>query len=231
MTKVTLNNVGSLIDATTAATAINNNFDTIETAFDNTLSRDGTAPNTMRASLDMNSNNIINLPAATTTGEPVTFEVFEAALIGQGNLPSGGTTNQVLTKTSNTDFAVGWSSTINGVTLDNNAWTIYNPSFASSTGTAITSGRYKRIGKSCFYSVSFTFTSAITGNISVGLPFAATSLSVQGVAGRELVTSGKIVAGDISAGSSVIENIRFYDNTLPSASTSSFAINGVYEVA
>ncbi len=38
MTRVTLNNVGSLIDATTAQTTINNNNTTIQTAFDNTLS-------------------------------------------------------------------------------------------------------------------------------------------------------------------------------------------------
>lgn len=110
MTKVTLNNVGSLIDATTAATTINNNSSTITTAFDNTLSRDGTAPNTMSAPIDMNGKNILNLPAATAAGEPVTFEVFEAALIGHGNVPLGGTTGQVLAKTSNTDFATAWTS-------------------------------------------------------------------------------------------------------------------------
>ena len=45
---------------------LNANFALIETALENTLSRDGTAPNTMSAALDMNSNRILNLPTAAT---------------------------------------------------------------------------------------------------------------------------------------------------------------------
>lgn len=45
-----------------SATALNSNFDKIEEAFDNTLSRDGSGPNFMETELDMNSNRIINLP-------------------------------------------------------------------------------------------------------------------------------------------------------------------------
>lgn len=40
---------------------INQNFAAIETAFDNTLSRDGSLPNQMEADLDMNSNDILNV--------------------------------------------------------------------------------------------------------------------------------------------------------------------------
>lgn len=66
MSKITLNNVGSLLDATTAATTINNNSAAIVSAYDNTLSRDGTSPNQMGASLDMNSNDILNVNTLTT---------------------------------------------------------------------------------------------------------------------------------------------------------------------
>jgi hypothetical protein len=52
---------------------LNANFALIETALENTLSRDGTAPNSMSASLDMNSNRILNLPTAATNNEPVTL--------------------------------------------------------------------------------------------------------------------------------------------------------------
>lgn len=41
-------------------TQLNNNFQLIEEAFDNTLSRDGSTPNTMEADLDMNGNQILN---------------------------------------------------------------------------------------------------------------------------------------------------------------------------
>jgi hypothetical protein len=58
MSKVPLNNIGS---AYGAIGALNDNFDTIEQGFDNTLSRDGTGPNQMEANFDMNSNDILNV--------------------------------------------------------------------------------------------------------------------------------------------------------------------------
>lgn len=89
MTKVTLNDVGNLIDATTAKTTINGNYSTIETAFDNTLSRDGTLPNHMDAELDMNSNRIINLVEAVGSAEPVRKKEFDEAVFAPlGLLPS-----------------------------------------------------------------------------------------------------------------------------------------------
>lgn len=44
-----------------SAPTINANYDKIVTAFDNTLSRDGSAPNTMSADIDMNNNDILNV--------------------------------------------------------------------------------------------------------------------------------------------------------------------------
>lgn len=41
--------------------ALNDNFTAIRDAFDNTVSRDGSTPNTMTADLDMNSNGILNV--------------------------------------------------------------------------------------------------------------------------------------------------------------------------
>lgn len=61
MTKVTLNNVGNLTNEDSALGTINSNSQTIEEAFDNTLSRDGTSPNEMESDLDMNDNDVINV--------------------------------------------------------------------------------------------------------------------------------------------------------------------------
>ena len=60
MAKLTLSNItsGYLPIAT-----VNANWDLIETALENTLSRDGTSPNTMGANLDMNSYDILNVDA------------------------------------------------------------------------------------------------------------------------------------------------------------------------
>lgn len=66
----------TLTDITTgyaSAAAQNANNALIEAALENTLSRDGTSPNTMSAQLDMNSQRITNLPNAVNNSEPVTL--------------------------------------------------------------------------------------------------------------------------------------------------------------
>lgn len=60
MAKLTLADVADLRAADTAVTTINNNFTAIENAIENTLSRDGSIPNTMGSDLDLNSNDILN---------------------------------------------------------------------------------------------------------------------------------------------------------------------------
>ena len=67
-----------------ATTAINANNDAIEAAFENTLSRDGTAPNTMNATLDMNSQNIVNLPDGTANQHPATIAQLNALSLSGG---------------------------------------------------------------------------------------------------------------------------------------------------
>lgn len=74
MTKVTLATVGNLRNESTGLEIINDNFDDIETAFENTLSRNGASPNTMSANLDMNSNRIINLPLPVLATEPIRLD-------------------------------------------------------------------------------------------------------------------------------------------------------------
>lgn len=62
MPKLTLANVANITgNEQSAISTINNNSDLIETALENTLSRDGTTPNSMSADFDMNSNDILNV--------------------------------------------------------------------------------------------------------------------------------------------------------------------------
>lgn len=68
---VTLNTVGNLQDTTTAQTVLNANNALIETAFSDVLSLSGVSPNQMQSNLDMNSNQILNLPAPATINSPV----------------------------------------------------------------------------------------------------------------------------------------------------------------
>lgn len=114
MAKITLTPIVNLQNETTAVNAINNNSNAITTAFDNTLSRDGTQPNTMNADIDMNSNRVLNLPTPVSNYEPI--RVIDGATIATGGsinvspLPAGGTTNQILKKNSNTNFDVSWTA-------------------------------------------------------------------------------------------------------------------------
>ena len=64
MPKVSLNTIGSRYGS---IDALNDNFDAIEAAIENTLSLDGTSPNAMEADLDMNSNNILNTGSVYTS--------------------------------------------------------------------------------------------------------------------------------------------------------------------
>lgn len=68
--KITLTQLSSLENETTAINQINGNSVTIVAGFDNTLSRNGTSPNQMGASLDMNSFQILNLPSPGTINSP-----------------------------------------------------------------------------------------------------------------------------------------------------------------
>jgi hypothetical protein len=61
--KPTIVNVASGFQSTTT---INNNFENVKNAFDNTLSLDGSTPNAMQADIDMNSNDIINVNSLST---------------------------------------------------------------------------------------------------------------------------------------------------------------------
>lgn len=137
MTKVTLNNVGTLIDATTAQTVINANNDALETAIDNTLSLDGTAPNAMLSTFDMNSQQMINLPAPATNNSPLRLQDL-TLFTGSGtitNLPAGGTTGQVLAKTSGADYALGYTNSVTSVGLSLPADFTVTGSPVTTTGT------------------------------------------------------------------------------------------------
>lgn len=76
MAKISLQNIANLQNESTVTAAFTANNAAIATAFENTLSRDGTTPNSMSADLDMNSNSILNLPDALTDQEPVTLGQF-----------------------------------------------------------------------------------------------------------------------------------------------------------
>lgn len=77
MTRLSYSSLSNLNGASAVA-SINANFAAVQTELEKALYRDGTATNSMTADLDMNSNNILNLPAAATSTEPVRKAEFDA---------------------------------------------------------------------------------------------------------------------------------------------------------
>lgn len=85
MAKLTLNDVTS---GYSAATVINANNDRTEAALENTLSRDGSTPNGMNASLDMNSNRVVNLGSPQSGTDAARWADVTSALAISTALPS-----------------------------------------------------------------------------------------------------------------------------------------------
>ena len=134
MSKVILSDLANLANETSAVATVNTNNQAIETAFDNTLSRDGSTPNSMGADLDMNSNRVINLPTPGGLNDPVRKIDLDNAMLGvYSGQTINGTANQITAST------VGVTTTLslpNALTFTGK--TVTGGSFASVTLTAPT---------------------------------------------------------------------------------------------
>jgi len=80
MAKLVLDDIASLQSEASAIQTLNANAARIEAALENTLSRDGTSPNTMSAPLDMNSKRITNLAAPVSGSDAARFADIASAL-------------------------------------------------------------------------------------------------------------------------------------------------------
>ncbi len=101
MAKLTLTDIaaGYVLVAT-----FNANNALLEAALENTLSRDGTSPNTMSATLDMNSNRVVNMSNASGNQDAVTLAQLNAAATLVVPTTLSGLTDVDLTSVSNGDF-------------------------------------------------------------------------------------------------------------------------------
>lgn len=174
MAKLTLTDLANLANENTAVAAINANNAAIEAALENTLSRDGTSPNTMTNLLDMNSQQIINLPNPATANSPLRLQDL-SDFLGSGtvsNLPSGGSTNNVLAKASATDYDVEWTGTPTFTTVNKITLT------APATGSTLTIAD----GKTVTINNTLTFTGTDASTVAFGaggtVAYRADNLSV-----------------------------------------------------
>lgn len=97
MAKVTLQTITSGYGS---AALINANFAAIAAALELLLSRDGTTPNSMAADLDMDGNQIYNLPDPGSSGAPMTLGYYQTLEA----VPIGTTTASAVSVTDTNDY-------------------------------------------------------------------------------------------------------------------------------
>lgn len=120
--------------------ALDQNFDDIKTAIDDTLSRKGDSPNQMEADLDMNSNDILNAGQISTTtlsvnGSAVTVtELTGVTLQKEEQTATAGQTVITLAGITYTPGASNMNLFINGVKQAASAYTETNSTTITLTG-------------------------------------------------------------------------------------------------
>lgn len=129
MPKLTL---APIISGYSTVAAINSNSDLIESALENTISRDGSTPNSMGADLDLNGHRLLNLPSPAGSTDAVRLQDLQAASVVTQFPSQGGNSGKFL-KTDGT--AVSWATpSLSLSTISNSAIT----GGSISGGTAIT---------------------------------------------------------------------------------------------
>ena len=130
MAKVSLNNISS---GFASVDALNTNFDLIETAFDNTLSRDGSSPNTMSADLDMNSYKVLNITDPVSLYDAATKNYVDQSVSAAGSTLTDLAAYNHEGDGSTTDFSLSGSTvgsptqllvSIDGITQHSDTYSI-----------------------------------------------------------------------------------------------------------
>lgn len=126
MTKINLRTLDSVTNNDTAATSlINENFRNVQTAIENTLSRNGAVPNYMDANLDLNSKRIINLGEPVDDHDAITKKYFldtvgdAASYATQAGIYANAAASSAQSASVSSTLASSWatktSGTVDGV--------------------------------------------------------------------------------------------------------------------
>lgn len=118
--------VSTITTGHASITALNTNFTALRDGFDNTLSRDGSSPNTMSADIDLNGNDLNNVAALkNTSGQDI-------VALTQGYM---NTANTAATNASNSATAASTSASSSATSATSSA-TSATASASSATGAA-----------------------------------------------------------------------------------------------
>jgi hypothetical protein len=175
----TLNNT-SILSQTNANNAI------IQSALPDALSRSGQSPNQMLSNLDMNSNQIINLPPPSTTNSPArlvdvtgtTLNVGFPSLIGDVTAPSN---NGALTTTVANVSAAGSIKATAMPALTGDITTT-----AGTVATTLVTGNAGNLNSGTLLAARLP---ALTGDVTTTVGTVATTIAANAVTGAKIATN------------------------------------------
>jgi len=205
MSKITpLANLANLQNEVSAVVDINANSAAITTAFNNTLSLDGSASNQMQADFDMNNNHILNITAPNALTDLVRLTDL-TTLSGGGSVVINNAPNVLLNNVQNQHLTGGWTTetqnpnpgTVSHFVVDfgvsplqtnvNTAFADYSTSYIINAPTSDGECTYlfvNGVGAGTYSFVGFTVAVGGTGDpttTTVGHMFAVTFKRISGI--------------------------------------------------
>lgn len=191
MAKLTLTDIDNLENENSAVAVLAANNAATEAAMENTVSLDGTVPNTFTGNVDFSGGGrILNLPQPLTALEPLRLTDLNS-FIGGGtisSIPAGGNTGDILTKHSGTDFDATWTADSTAVQGDGALITVSGTSPATITFAGTSASMLAAItdetgtGKLVF-ATSPTFITPLLGTPTSGVLSNCTGLPLGSITG------------------------------------------------
>ncbi|HXO70785.1 MAG TPA: hypothetical protein VN838_17630 [Bradyrhizobium sp.] len=209
------------------------------TGADGITIRDSSTNNIMFTGVAEASNTFTRFGQVTGNwGELVTLGSTNAGLmIGTlTNQPVIIGTNNTARMTLSGAGALTIPGTINGVTLDNTAWTNYTPTISAQTGSpavaGLAGGRYKQIGKTVFVQITVLNSSNVSGasgGLKATLPITAVASGYNGSAYESALT-GKSGGAFITYGAPALVQTSQADGSTWWVNNYIISISVTYEV-
>lgn len=197
-----------------STTTLNANFEALKEAFENTLSRDGSTPNSMNADLDMNSNDILNASRILVGGQDylaLSLSYKDAALAAQVAAETAETNAQTSETNAATSATSASSSAASAAASVASIGTSVSDAAASATAAAASEANAATSEANASNSASSANTSAT----------AASTSATAAQAAKTAAETAKTAAQSAQAGAETAETNAASSATAAASSASS----------